>query len=315
MRTDHKDQDTGYIGFETDDLKQSLSEDLLLGEEADDDTGLPEYTEDEADKAFDAKEKKGRRSAVIRRIVLIIAAGVFCYSAFMLGKILLEYKKGNDIYHDIQKNVLNDETAISFELPEGEVEIPFKYDHDALLAINPDGVGYIYMPGVNMRLPIAQTTDNDYYLTRTFDRQYNSGGCLFEDYRITGGLDATNVIIYGHNMNNGSMFGMLHKYKSAQFYNTEGNDVFYIYTADKIMEYRIFSVYICEPDSDTYSFNFSNLTALRAYAANMKSLSWYNTNVDVSEATQIITLSTCADNGKTRLIVHGVYVGEAPLTD
>lgn len=275
----------------------------------------PDYIEDEADAVFDAKEKKNRRSSVIRIVILIIAAGVFCYSAYMLINIFLEYKKGNDIYNQIQNEVLNEDATVNVPFPSGDVDIPFKYDHDALLAINPDGLGYIYMPSVNMRLPIVQTTDNDYYLTRTFNKSYNGNGCLFEDYRISDGLNASNVIIYGHNMNNGSMFGMLHKYKSAQFYNTEGNDVFYIYTENKIMEYRIFSVYICEPVSDTYSFNFSSLPSLRQYAADMKSISMYQTDVDVSEATQVVTLSTCAENGDKRLIVHGVYVDEAILEE
>lgn len=273
----------------------------------------PDYIEDEADAVFDAAEKKNRRSCVIRRIILVIAAGVFCYSAFMLINIFLEYKKGNDIYNHIQSEVLNEDSTVNVSFPDGDVEIPFKYDHDALLSINPEGLGYIYMPSVDMRLPIVQSTDNDYYLTHTFDKSYNRNGCLFEDFRIDGGLAASNVIIYGHNMNNGSMFGMLHKYQSAQFYNTEGNDLFYIYTENKIMKYRIFSVYICDPVSDTYTFNFSSLPSLRQYAADMKALSMYQTDVDVTESTQVVTLSTCTANGDQRLIVHGVYVDEAPL--
>lgn len=102
-----------------------------------------------------------KKGSVIRRIILIICIIVFCVSAGMLIKILLEYKKGSDIYKDVQSEVLDDNTPVTVEMPEGEVEIPFKYNHEALLAINPDAQGYIYVPSVNLRLPIVQGTDNE----------------------------------------------------------------------------------------------------------------------------------------------------------
>ena len=84
--------------------------------------------------------------------------------------------------------------------------------------------------------------------------------------RIKDGLNASHVIIYGHNMGSGAMFGTLARYKNSGFYQTEGNDVFYIYTEDVIREYKIFTVYITDPISDTFTFNFSNLSGLREYA-------------------------------------------------
>ena len=90
-----------------------------------------EYEEDEADIAFDKQEKSKKKGSVIRRIILIICIIVFCVSAGMLIKILLEYKKGSDIYKDVQSEVLDDNTPVTVEMPEGEVEIPFKYNHPA----------------------------------------------------------------------------------------------------------------------------------------------------------------------------------------
>ena len=159
-----------------------------------------EYEEDEADIAFDKQEKSKKKGSVIRRIILIICIIVFCVSAGMLIKILLEYKKGSDIYKDVQSEVLDDKTPVTVEMPEGEVEIPFKYNHEALLAINPDAQGYIYVPSVNLRLPIVQGTDNEKYLETTIDGSINKNGCPFIDYRIKGGITASHVIIYGHTL-------------------------------------------------------------------------------------------------------------------
>lgn len=154
----------------------------------------------------------------------------FCFAAVRLVSILLEYKKGNDIYDNIEGNVLDD-TPVNITIGEDnqDVTIPFVYNHQALLDINPDGLGFLYVPSVDIRLPIAQTTDNDFYLTHTFDKTYNRNGCLFVDYRIKDGLNASHVIIYGHNMGSGAMFGTLARYKNSGFYQTEGNDVLYIY--------------------------------------------------------------------------------------
>lgn len=89
----------------------------------------------------------------------------FCFAAVRLVSILLEYKKGNDIYDNIEGNVLDD-TPVNITIGEDnqDVTIPFVYNHQALLDINPDGLGFLYVPSVDIRLPIAQTTDNDFIL-------------------------------------------------------------------------------------------------------------------------------------------------------
>lgn len=276
----------------------------------------PDTEPDEADAAFDAKEKKIKRSKIINRIILIICACVFVFAAFKLVSILLEYKKGNDIYDNIEGNILEDKPVnITIGDDNQDVTVPFVYNHQALLNINPDGLGFLYVPSVDIRLPIAQTTDNDFYLTHTFDKTYNGNGCLFVDYRITNKLKANHVLIYGHNMNSGAMFCSLSRYETPSFYQTEGNDVFYIYTEDVIRKYKIFTVYITDPISDTFTFNFSNLAGLREYAKNVQAQSLYNTGVDITNTTQIVTFSTCTNNSKQRLIVSGTYVGESKLDD
>ncbi len=290
-------------------LKTDEDDDFII-------SSSPDAQPDEADIAFDAKEKKKKHSNIVSRIILIICACVFIFAAFKLISILLEYKKGNDIYNNIEGNVLED-TPVNIPIGEDdqEVTIPFVYNHKALLDINSDGLGFLYVPSVDIRLPIAQTTDNDFYLTHTFDKTYNGNGCLFEDYRITDKLQSSHVIIYGHNMNSGAMFGTLSKYETPSFYQTEGNDVFYIYTEDVIRKYKIFTVYITDPVSDTYTFNFNTLTGLREYAKNVQAESLYNTGVDVSDTTQVVTFSTCTNNSKQRLIVSGTYIGESKLDD
>jgi sortase B len=181
-----------------------------------------------------------------------------------------------------------------------------------MLDINSEGVGYMYIPSIDLRLPIAQGTDNDYYLTHTFNKTPNKAGSLFVDSRIIGGLSASHVIIYGHNMKNGSMFAKLASYLDASFFNTTGNDVFYIYTENKLLEYKIFSCYTADAISDTYLFDFTPAELLK-YAADVKQYSDYDTGVDISSIKQVVTLSTCTSDGAKRIVVQGTFIGESTL--
>lgn len=306
--------------YNDDDLNDFNDNDDILKDDGfiDSDDNFPDedyIDEDDADAVFDRNEKAKKRSDIIRRIILVISVGVFIFAAYNLINIFLAYHKADVIYDNIQQDVLDEDshTKVVIGEDEQEVEIPFTYNHQALLNINSQGIGYIYIPSIDCRLPMVQGDDNDYYLTHTFNKEYSANGCLFEDYRINGGLSASQIIIYGHNMRNGAMFGKLKNYQDYSFWNNSGNDVLYIYTGNVIKEYKIFSCYISEAISDTYTFNFPTLESMIDYAVNMKAKSMYDTGVDVSTATQVITLSTCTNDGEQRFIVHGMYVGEASL--
>lgn len=306
--------------YNDDDLNDFNDNDDILKDDGfiDSDDNFPDedyIDEDDADAVFDRNEKAKKRSDIIRRIILVISVGVFIFAAYNLINIFLAYHKADVIYDNIQQDVLDEDshTKVVIGEDEQEVEIPFTYNHQALLNINSQGIGYIYIPSIDCRLPMVQGDDNDYYLTHTFNKEYSANGCLFEDYRINGGLSASQIIIYGHNMRNGAMFGKLKNYQDYSFWNNSGNNVLYIYTGNVIKEYKIFSCYISEAISDTYTFNFPTLESMRDYAVNMKAKSMYDTGVDVSTATQVITLSTCTNDGEQRFIVHGMYVGEASL--
>lgn len=272
-----------------------------------------EYIEDEADEAFAKSEKKSKTGSVIRTIILVAALAVFCFSAYQLINIFSEYRHDAEIYKGIDMEVVEKDASVTVELPDGKVVIPFKYDHDALLAINSEGLGYIYVPGINKRLPIAQTTDNTYYIRHAFDHSFSMAGSIFVDYRVPDKLNSPNVVIHGHNRQDGTMFAYLENYLKESYYRKDGYDIFYIYTENKIMKYRIFSVYITEPVSDAYTFNFDSVEELREFAARMKDKSKYDTGVDISQTTQIATLSTCTDDTTQRIIVHGTFIGEAPI--
>lgn len=300
-------------GFSRNNTQNSFKSGYEYSEDFSNSSSSDGYIEDEADEAFAKSEKKLKTGSVIRTIILVVALGVFCFSAYQLINIFSDYKHDADIYKTIDTDVVEKDASVTVDLPDGKVVIPFKYDHKALLAINSEGLGYIYVPGINKRLPIAQTTDNTYYIRHAFDHSFSMAGSIFVDYRVPDKLNSPNVVIHGHNRQDGTMFAYLENYLKESYYKKDGYDIFYIYTENKVMKYRIFSVYITEPVSDAYTFNFDSVDELREFAAKMKAKSKYDTGVDVSQTTQIATMSTCTDDTTQRIIVHGTFIGEAPI--
>ena len=272
----------------------------------------PETEPDEADFAFDAKEKKKKRSSIISRIILIICACVFVFAAVRLVSILLEYKKGNDIYDNIEGNVLDD-TPVNITIGEDnqDVTIPFVYNHQALLDINPDGLGFLYVPSVDIRLPIAQTTDNDFYLTHSFDKSYNKAGWIFADYinkNLKNNELDKNTIIYGHNRQNNSMFGTLSNVFKEEWLSNKENHYINFSTLNNNMVWEVFSTYTIEKEEYYIQSNFSSDEEYISFLNTIKNRSTYKYDVNISKEDKILTLSTCTNVGKGRTVLHAKLI-------
>ena len=254
-----------------------------------------------------------RRVRVVRRIIFVIALAVFCVSAYHLLSIYLEYKRGTDEYNSlaggakkILESVEEDGTGgsagIAGAAATDKTSPKAKALCQAMRSENKDYVGWITIENTKVDYPIVQCSDNDYYLTHTFEGERNAAGTLFVDCNLAEGMESKNVIIYGHNMKNGSMFAGLKKYRDDEFYRT--HKTFQVYTADRICEYEIFAVSVVEPDSDIYTIGFANNDDFMSYINKVQQQSIMETGVTVSPEDSIITLSTCVNNNVDRLIVQ-----------
>ena len=152
--------------------------------------------------------------------------------------------------------------------------------------------------------------DNDKYLSTTFDGKKNSSGAIFMDAANARDFSDQNTFIYGHNMKNGSMFGQLRKYKAKEYYDT--NPYFYIYTPDgKEVKYQIFAVCIVEDTSESYTRYYDGDEEYSNYLKYLQSVARYDTGVEVTVESKIVSLSTCTNVSETqRLLIHGVKISE-----
>lgn len=177
--------------------------------------------------------------------------------------------------------------------------------------INSDIVGWIEIENTNISYPVMIYTDNSYYLDKNYNKEYSVFGSLFINYKFDFLSDSSNMLIYGHNNKNGSMFADLLKYADEDF--IENSKYIHYTSLEEEMIFEIFSVlktrvfYQYETDVFRY-YNFVNSNSEVEYLEfvnNAKSSSLYESNISITYPNKLITLSTCAyhtENGRFAII-------------
>ncbi len=198
----------------------------------------------------------------------------------------------------------------------GRIDYPQITDSEKLTQYSlayPDFVFWLYIENTTVNYPVVQAADNDYYLRRNIDGESNISGTLFLDFRCNRSTFAGHNIVYGHNNQNGTMFGPLKKYMDKKFYDE--HSVFYTYTKDSVIKWKIFSAY--ETDTENYYIQtyFANEAQYGEFLAKIKSDSVYDTGVEVTSKDRVLSLSTCYLYNRTngRFVIHAVQIGESPL--
>ncbi|MCQ2512909.1 MAG: class B sortase [Lachnospiraceae bacterium] len=231
------------------------------------------------------KKRKTSPRNLILTIIIILAACGLLFSGYKLFTIISGYKKGNDTYKEIEHIV---KPAPSQE------EEKFTVDVKALKEMNEDAQGYIYCKDV-LSYPIVQCDNNDYYLTHLFNGEWNSCGCLFIDCNIPDGLEAKNCIIYGHNMNDGSMFASLYKYDDEAFYQTHKE--FDVFTEGHHYIYKVFSLFVTPVDGFVYTTDFFSDEDFVNFLNVAADCCPYETEYgELTADRKVITMSTCLGN-------------------
>lgn len=219
------------------------------------------------------------------------------------------YSTADTVSDDTQNNVADDETAKT-GLTDAE---------KALKELNSDFKGWLTLKGAGVDHPVYQTGDNSYYLNHNQNKQKSAYGALYFDYEnvITEEKVDKNLIIYGHEMKNGSMFGSLKKLRNLSFYK-ENSTVELTLSGEK-STYRIYAIFVLnasKADDDGYVYNIYKQT----FADEDEFNSWVNeacersiidTNVGVEYDDEILTLVTCAgDFDNARLVVMAKKLDE-----
>ena len=245
------------------------------------------------------KHLKKKKNKIIKILVIMICVAAMIFSGYKIFTWWQENKKSEEILNDISGKVIlqdiEDEDRNSIK--------KYVIDFEGLKEKNIDTVAWIKVENTNIEYPVVKANDNNYYLTKSFDKSYNSAGWVFMDYRNkTDGTDK-NTVIYGHNRKDKSMFGTLKNVFTEGWYNNEQNKFITYITENEYSIYEIFSAYRIEEEDYYITTDFKNDEEYEQFLKKIKSRSFKNFNVDVTNDDQILTLSTCS-NANYRAAVH-----------
>lgn len=166
-----------------------------------------------------------------------------------------------------------------------------------------DDIGWLYLPDTNINYPVMYSGDNDFYLHRAFDGSYLYAGSIFMDGRCSPDFSGTVSILYGHHMNNGSMFADVEKFMNAAYMQTHPYGWILISNATYCIQF--FSAARVDPTDAIYATELSQ--AQRMALLKEKSSVWLET--DVSESDKLLMMSTCSTAGKNlRVVVAGKLI-------
>ena len=249
-------------------------------------------------------------------ILLLASLAVFAFATWKLFGIYAEYHQGAETYEELQDYVQepkgkDDSSSVDDDDSEkgtGDAGNGYlQVDFEGLKKVNPDVIAWIQIPALDISYPVVQGKDNYYYLHHMFDGQENKNGSVFVDYHNQSDFMDSNTIVYGHNMKNGSMFGMLDRYQDQSLY--QQYPYFYIYIPGSVLEYQIISCYAGRNGSIGYTYSFPEPEDFQKFLDTVLSYSGYDTGVTITDSDHIVTLSTCVNTDRNyRYLVHGKLI-------
>ena len=260
-----------------------------------------------------------KKMKILLVVVCGILFGVMAFSAYkVISDKVVHYQaraKDNEVAENYEirdpasptPRVYGEEVEQGIRLDDEVSPINSMVDLNSLFADYPDAVAWLYSPNTPINYGVVEAADNDFYLHRAMDGSQSASGSLFADCNNSRDFSDENTVIYGHHMNDGSKFASIMGYRERGYYAQ--HPVMYLSTPDMNYRVEIFSGYLTDADSDTYTFRFDSTQEYAAWLQRMRSQSDFQTDVMLSTNDRVITLSTCSyEYTDARYVVQGRLV-------
>lgn len=275
-------------------------------------------------------------AAVILAAALVVLAGYFVQQARNRNQINKQREEHDKITVISQTTTAPPETETTVTETEPPPLVMLE-NMTQFVEQNPDTAGWLTVANTNIDNVVLQTTDNEYYMDKDFNGNRNIAGQIFVDYRCVindyNNKQSNNIIIYGHNQADGTMFGTLKKYKikkqsTGNFSFYQQNPTFKFSNLYEEYTYKIIAIFVIEVEPrhtrDGVVFDYHNYIKFAGdrnfdkFKENILKRTAVNTGVDFDENDKFMTLSTCSNEFEpSRLVVIGRRVrdGESPEVD
>lgn len=239
--------------------------------------------------------------------ILITLSIIYIINIFLDKKQAIQESKLLDKI-EIDENQVNETITeeIVNESTQENIEEIINQENERILKVqklqeeNPDIVGWLEIEGTSINYPVLQGDDNEYYMTHNYKKQKSKNGSIFLTKDYNWSIPSSNLLIYGHNLSNGTMFQELLKYEKEDFYKK--HPIIRFTTNNEDAEYEIISAfksrvyYKSEKNVFRYYYfvNAKTEAEYNEFVQNAKKASLYNIDKTAQYGDQLITLSTCS---------------------
>lgn len=269
-------------------------------------------------KKKDTKRRKKRKKRIYNAVIVLLCL-VLSVCLFNIGSYFWQDFSNDSLNDDLAGDIVSYSEDISSSVSgssssgsEGgsgskrEVAVPESIDFEKLKAQNKDVVGWIFSKNGVINYPILQGDDNSYYLNHLINGKKNINGSIFMDYAARSDFSGAKTVVFGHSMDNGSMFRTLLNYKKQSYY--EKYPEMYIYTPDGNYKLVIFAAYESNANDLAY-IKIRNEDGFNTFVEHALAKSKVKTGVEVKIGDRLVCLSTCAYSSKdARFVVAGKLV-------
>ncbi|HBV82417.1 MAG TPA: SrtB family sortase [Lachnospiraceae bacterium] len=282
-------------------------------------TKLGDFDKDMQEQIIEILKKKERKRKILMAVCVFLCIISFGYlgayyqvsakSAREFEELSALKKAGawavNSGNKKVEVHLTDKDTPIPDILPE------YKKIHQK----NQKLIGWVKIDDTIIDYPVMQTVNNEYYLDHNFNQEEDRNGCIFMDYQCDVIKGCDNMILYGHHMKSGKMFGTLNKYSEESYYEEHPIIQFdTIYEKGKYQVMYVFRSKVYSEEDVTFKYyqfiNAASEMEFNSYLNEMAALSLYDTGVVASYGDKLLTLSTCDyQEKKGRFVVVAKKIG------
>ncbi len=260
--------------------------------------GASEQVEEEAKRILAGRDRRRRLLIAACGIVAIACIGYYACYYLMTGQAQSSYDRLSELKEQDGSALPDMTVTFTDDSTQQEIVLTVLDEYKTLYNKNKSLIGWIKIDDTNIDYPVMQSPDPDYYLTHDFYQEYDKNGSIFLDPACDIVDRSTNLIIYGHHMKSGKMFGSLENYSRESFYQEhryitfdtiyeKGTyEIMYVFRSRIYHEDEIVFKYYQFIDVDSEAEFYSNMNEMAA-------LSLYDTGVTAEYGDELLTLSTC----------------------
>ncbi len=286
--------------------------------------GEAEVSLDHYDKAMQKEILSELKKRERRRKIIVVLCGITAVACFGYFGVYSYFAERTEMDYESLSQLKGSSNLTSYaptqrpmihRTQEEDIELTVLEEYQTLYNKNKKMVGWIKIEDTEIDYPVMQTVNNEYYMDHNFNQEYDRNGSLFLDKDCDIVHRNTNLIIYGHHMKSGKMFGGLNKYSSQEYCKEHPNIQFdTIYERGTYEVMYVFRSRIYNEDEVVFKYyQFLDAASAQEFNSNMQemaALSLYDTGVTASYGDQLLTLSTCdysEEDGRFVVVAKRVF--------